>query len=503
MPRIILLGLFLLLSACSQGPDSQTVENDLNQRLQQTLGADSIRIEHFRRQGTAPDTSASDGAERRVVYFDATLELQQDRDFSRWDIPGVASLISLLGAGPRGLAGIESGGNRAGDQLRVHGSLIYQKTADGWQLDIPQGFEQPPPAPPPANSVDTQREQLISAISTALHLAPEGVGLKERKIIAEEMARGLTTIEGRIARSHNGFALASGPESGQYSRFAEALAGFASERKVILRPLLTEGGLANLQMLRDGSATLALSQSDTAWQAFNGLGAFAGQGPYASLRVMANLYPEPVQVLVKADGAKRIGDLRGKRINLGLSGSASRETALAVLAAHGLHEQDFAEVTNLNLQEALAALRDDRLDGLIQIIGLPADAIRAAAEDMPLRLLPLQADAIEQLVDERPGSLPFSIAAQSYPGQDKPVATLAVSTLLLSDASLASKEVEMLVRLIFEPKLSWIERGSIQGAQISWAHALQSYGLPLHDGVPEAVAEAEAEAGAPVSQPTP
>ena len=87
MPRIILLGLFLLLSACSQGPDSQTVENDLNQRLQQTLGADSIRIEHFRRQGTAPDTAASDGAERRVVYFDATLELQQDRDFSRWDIP--------------------------------------------------------------------------------------------------------------------------------------------------------------------------------------------------------------------------------------------------------------------------------------------------------------------------------------------------------------------------------------------------------------------------------
>ncbi len=482
MPRILLLGLFLLLAACSQGPDSQTVRNDLEQRLSQTLGPDSVLITDFRRQGSAPDAGADDDQQRRLVYFDATLQMQQDRDFSRWDIPGVASLVSLLGAGPRGLTGIASGGNRSGDLLNVHGSLIYEKTANGWQLHTPQGFNQAP-VDLSASSADTQREQLINAITTALNLSPDGRGPNERKIIDEEMGRTLSSIEGRIARSSNGFALASGPENGQYARFADALAKLAKEHKIIIRPLLTEGGTVNLQMLRDGSTSLALSQSDVAWDAFNASGPFAGKGAFSTLRVMASLYPEPVQVLVRSDGPKQLEQLRGKRINLGLPGSASRETALAVLAAHQLQPEDFAEVTSLNLQEALAALRDDDIDGLIQIIGLPADAIRAASEDMDIRLLPLRPDAVEQLLKNRPGTLPFTIAAGSYAQQTQAVPTLAVSSLLLSDSSLASKELEMLVRLIFEPQLGWLQLGSIQGAQISPKHALHSFGLPLHDGV--------------------
>lgn len=486
MPRIILLGLFLLLAACSKGPDAQTVQNDLNQRLEQTLGADSISITQLRRQGSAPDGKAADGAERRVIYFDATLELNKDRDFSRWDVPGVASLVSLLGAGPRGLAGIESGGNKSGDLLNVHGSMIYQQTAEGWQLQTPLGFSEPV-SEHPQEDEDTRREQWINAISTALNLSPEGRSPEDRKIISEEMNRSLSSIEGRIARSHNGFSLASGPESGQYSRFAEALAKLAKQHKIIIRPLLTEGGLANLQMLREGSAALALSQSDVSWQAFNGNGPFTGKGAYGNLRVLANLYPEPVQVIVKTDGPARISDLRGKRVNLGLPDSASRDTALAVLAAHNLQIADFAQVTSMNLQQALAALRDDQIDGLIQVIGLPADAIRAASEDVHLRLLPLDPKAVEQLVQSRPGSFAFSIASGSYPEQQEAVSTVAVSSLLLSDTSLASKEAETLVQLIFKPKLAWLQLGSIQGAQVSTAHALQSYGLPLHDGVAQAL----------------
>ena len=91
------------------------------------------------------------------------------------------------------------------------------------------------------------------------------------------------------------------------------------------------------------------------------------------------------------------------------------------------------------------------------------------------------------MLQSRPGTLAFNIASGSYPEQKQAVSTLAVSSLLLCDASLASKEAESLVKLILEPKLSWLQLGSIQGAQISPAHALQSYGLPLHDGVAQAV----------------
>jgi TRAP transporter TAXI family solute receptor len=489
VPRILMLGLLLLLAACSQGPDAQTVQDDLNQRLQEALGPDSVSIIDLKRQGSAPGGKAADGAERRVVYFDATLELNQDRDFANWEAPGVASLVSLFGAGPRGLSGIESGGNQAGDQLLVHGSLIYQLTPEGWQLQVPLGFSAESPPKSVAGSGDVAREQLILAIGTALNLKPERVGEIDRRIIDEETARTLSSIKGRIARSKNGYALASGPESGQYFRLARAMAKLAKEQDILVQPLVTEGGIENLSLLRSNQATMALTQSDVAWQALRGSGAFTGQAPYGAMRVLANLYPEPVHVLVSADGPQKIADLRGKRINLGQPGSASRDTAFAVLSAHGLQTEDFAEVTSLDLQSALDALRDGKIDALVQVIGLPADAIRNASEKTPLRLLPLDPEAIGFLEKNRQGTFAFSIPRGSYPQQGSSIPTLAVSSLLVSDTAISAGEAERLVHELFQPHLAWLQLGSIQGTQLSRAKALQVYGLPLHDGVSEAVEE--------------
>lgn len=126
-----------------------------------------------------------------------------------------------------------------------------------------------------------------------------------------------------------------------------------------------------------------------------------------------------MHVLVRADGPlQSITDLRGKRVNLGLPGSASRLTALAVLAAHGLQPEDLGAA--LDLQQGLTALRDGEQDALVQIIGAPADNIRAASESFALRLLPLQASAISRLQQERPGSFAFTLPAGTYP-QQKPV----------------------------------------------------------------------------------
>ena len=94
---------------------------------------------------------------------------------------------------------------------------------------------------------------------------------------------------------------------------------------------------------------------------------------------------------------RNLAELRGKRVNLGQPGSASRDTVLAVLAAHGIQPEDLAEAASLDLKQALTAIRDGRLDATLQVIGAPADSIRAASEAMQLRLLPLEAAAIGKL----------------------------------------------------------------------------------------------------------
>lgn len=178
MRQFLLLITCLLLTACSRGPDANRLEADVKARLQQVFGS-TLQLHELQRRGAATDSQAPDDREQLIVYFDAELQLQQAYDFSAWDSPGAASLISVLGAGPRGINGILSGGNQAGDRLHVHGSLIYVRAESGWQPVTAQGFS------PPAQARDSQdnNSQLIMAISTALHLAPGGTSVQTRKSV--------------------------------------------------------------------------------------------------------------------------------------------------------------------------------------------------------------------------------------------------------------------------------------------------------------------------------
>ncbi len=486
MSRVLLLVLFALLTACSRGPEQQALETELRQRLEQAFPADSLSLVTLTRRGSASDASAGPDEERLLVYFDAQLRVERDLDFGSWDSPGVASLVSALGAGPRGIGGIESGGNRQGDVLLAHGSLIYQRRDGAWQAVAPQGFSLP--RAPQASNASSPREALVAAIGTALNLSPGGTGSAARKVINEEVERSLTNIQGRLGRLQNGYPLAGGPESGQYASFARAMSQALREQGLNILPLTTAGGIENLRLLRAGDAVLALSQSDTAHLAVAGSGPFAQDGADLGLRALASLYPEPVHVLVRADSPLRsVAELRGKRVNLGLPGSASRDTALAVLTAHGLSVDDLQRQGELDLQQALGELRDDRLDALIQVIGYPADSIRAAAEDFAMRLLPLDEAAIAQLERERPGSFAYRLPRASYVGQNEALPTLAVSSLLLGTRQLTSQEAEQLVSQLFARNRQWLQYGSVQGSQLVPGNAQRGLGVPLHEGAEKAL----------------
>ncbi|QEY62189.1 TAXI family TRAP transporter solute-binding subunit [Metapseudomonas lalkuanensis] len=489
MLRALLIALLALaVTACSRGPDQATLETEVQQRLKQAFGSSVLSLAELKRRGSARDANAPEGEKRLVIYFDSTLKVERDQDFGSWDSPGVASLISALGAGPRGMSGIRNEGNRQGDLLSAHGSLIYRETDSGWVAVVPQGFKAPPAPETIEPGVGQTREQLVAAIGTALNLAPGGTGTKERAIIADELSRSLNNIQGRLSRLQEGYPLAGGPAAGQYARLAQAMASLMRPKGLQLTPLTTEGGLDNLRMLRRGDVVVALSQSDMAQLAVSGSGPFTEVGPYTGLRALASLYPEPVHVLVRGDSPIHdLAGLRGKRVNLGQPGSASRDTAVAVLAAHGIGTADLAETTSLDLQQALTAIRDGKLDATLQVIGAPADSIRAASEAMQLRLLPLEELAIRQLETSRPGTFAAQVAAATYPNQTAPVPTIAVSALLLCDEQLSAGEAEQLVQQLFAPDNDWLAAGSIQGEQLSKANARRGLAITLHEGALKAL----------------
>jgi len=486
--------ILVLLAACGGGPDVQALRTDVNTRLEQALPAGVVELAEFNRRGSQNDTRAPSGETRRIVYFDLELRLLRDLDFGAWNAPGVSGLVSALGAGPKGIEGITSGGNKAGDIIRAHGTALYRLQDGAWTLATPAGY-QPPVAPGVATGYTARTNAMLAALRRVVESFPRDTSPEQHAAIEEELAAAQASIRARLARVSDGYAIAAGAEHGQYLRVARALFSGSGSRAV---PLITRGGEENLRLLRSGKVPIALAQGDAALDAYQGTGVFRDQGPQVALRGIASLYPEPMHVLVRADSKlAKIADLRGKRVAIGEIGSASRTTALRVLAAHGLGPQDIV-AEELSISGALQALQKGEAEAVFQVIGTPADSVRESQVDMPLRLLPLAPKAITALAGARQGYFPYTIANGTYPGQDSDVQTIATAALLLTDTAFSDAEITSLTRSVFAKGRDYSALGSSQGAQISLATSRVGMSVPMHPAAAKALddmAVSEEEAG--------
>jgi TRAP transporter TAXI family solute receptor len=474
--RLVAIVLAAAAAGCGRGPDAEAVKGGVGARLAQALPAGTVTLAALERRGSQSDTKAPAGETRRIVYFDSSLKLERDFDFGAWDSPGVAGLVSALGAGPKGITGITSGGNKAGDVIRAHGTALFKRDGDRW-MDVVSGGYRPAEAPAYATNAPRGAAAILDAMRKVVESVPRDAAPAQRAVIEEELNAAYATIRARLARIEKGYAIAAGPEHGQYLRFAQALSNDQGARAV---PLITRGGEENLTLLREGKVSLALAQGDSALDAYEGKGNFAAAGPHPGLRAIGSLYPEPVHVLVRADSAvASVADLKGQRVAIGQQGSASRTTALRVLAAHGLESKEIKPV-ELGIGDALVALRGKQVDAVIQVIGMPADSVRDALVEIPLRFVPLSERAVAALLVAKSGYFAFTIPRGTYTNQKQDVRTVATAALLLASTELSDTEIGTLTRYVFEKGRDFAARGSAQGTQVSAATARQGLSIPLH-----------------------
>jgi TRAP transporter TAXI family solute receptor len=470
------LVLFVLLAGCSGGPDEQALRRDVQALVAQAVPAQALVLEELERRGTQRDQMSPAGENRRVVYYDASLRVRKDTDFGAWDAPGMASLVSALGAGPRGVSGVQAGGNKAGDIVKVHGTALYKQEGEQWVMVAGAGFR-PAEAPSYATNAAIGPAAILEAMRRVIDSASRDATPAQMAILEEELAAAHAVIRARLARASQGYAIAAGAEHGQYLRFARALNEPGGLRTI---PLVTLGGEENLELLRQGKVQVALAQADSALAAYEGSGAFQASGPVRTLRAVGSLYPEAVHVIVRADsGLASVSNLRGRTVAVGPSGSASRTTVLRVLEAHGMTLND-VEARELGLADALVALGRGEVDAVLQVIGIPADSVRNALTAVPMKLLPLSPRAIEGLSSGGAGLFDFVIPAGSYPSQNAEVHTVATAAVLLVGADLSDAEVSALTSFVFRKGRDFAARGSAQGLQVSAERARQGLTVPLH-----------------------
>ncbi|WP_111874905.1 TAXI family TRAP transporter solute-binding subunit [Aeromonas bivalvium] len=212
----------------------------------------------------------------------------------------------------------------------------------------------------------------------------------------------------------------------------------------------TKGSLANLQDLQEGKSQLALVQSDVLHHAVHGTGPFADQGPNRALRSLYRLHHESVALLVgEQSRIGSLGDLPGKRVDLGSINGGDRVTIMALVEAMGWQAKDFAPTAGLGA-DRLQGLCDGSLDAAFVVAGQPNQVISDLTGRCKARLLPIDDARITGLIE---GSTYYErgrIPANLYPGQTMAIPTLGVRADLVTLDTLPVETVHRLRRVMDE-----------------------------------------------------
>jgi TRAP transporter TAXI family solute receptor len=259
------------------------------------------------------------------------------------------------------------------------------------------------------------------------------------------------------------------------------LGGSCGVPGLIAAAVSTQGSVDNVKEMAAAMVDLALCQANIAHDAYTGTGLYAGK-PIESLRVIANLFPEAVHVVVRKDGAiKSIGDLKGKRVSVGEENSGTLATARVVLRGYGLALKDLKPVYE-KLGRSADILTRGEIDAFFMVGGQPIAAIVHSAERIPIALLPITGRGAERIIDAEPFFSPTVVPADAYSGVPA-TETIGVGAQLLVSADMDADLVYAITRSLWDPRnRKVLDAGNPSGRRIRLQSALEGLGGPLHPG---------------------
>ena len=280
------------------------------------------------------------------------------------------------------------------------------------------------------------------------------------------------------------FRIGTGGTAGTYYPVGGMIANAVSQPgKLVVTAQASNGSLANVTGIAGGAVESGFSQADVASWAYTGQGVFEGKPKITGLRLIANLYPESVHIVVrKGSGIKTVADLKGKRVALDEPGSGTLINARTILAAYGIKEADI-KPEYIKPNQAGDKLKDGALDAFFFTGGSPAGAIaELASSGAGIELLPIdgpQADAIRQ----SDGFFsPDLIAEGTYKGVGS-TRTLAVGAQwVTSDKADATAVYEITKALYGDAGQKAMAAGHAKGKFITKENAVRGAGIPFHPG---------------------
>ncbi|WP_062104423.1 TAXI family TRAP transporter solute-binding subunit [Bacillus niameyensis] len=272
--------------------------------------------------------------------------------------------------------------------------------------------------------------------------------------------------------------LATGGTGGTYYPLGGSMASIIQDATGIDANATTSNASAeNMTLLKKKEVEVAFTQTDIATYANEGTMMFEGE-KIENVRGLGTLYPETIQIVTIADtGINSVEDLKGKAVSIGEAGSGTRANAEQILEMYGMTVDDI-KARNLSFDDSSTGIQDGTIDAAFITAGTPTGAVEGLAATKDVKILPLDNDKIEALIEKYPYYAKETIPAGTYKAEND-IETVAVQAMLVVREDLSEDLVYDITKAIFE---NTDKIGHAKSELIDAEKALNGMGIEIHPG---------------------
>lgn len=275
--------------------------------------------------------------------------------------------------------------------------------------------------------------------------------------------------------------LATGGTSGTYYAVGGAMGTVLKDKLTMsdINVVSTGASKANVNLITDGEAQMAILQSDVLSYAHTGTNTFADTGVEDSALWMAGLYNETVQIIATAD-ITDVSQLKGKTVCMGDVGSGTRVNAEQILAAYGMTAADVNAVAG-SFQDGVDGIKDGKVDAAFTVAGAPTTAITDLATTNKFSMISLTDEALAYIAKEFPFLVQDNLPAGTYNGIDQETRCVAVQAALVASQDLSSDLVYEMLKSMFDNKAA-LETAHAKFQFLDAKYAVSGASVKLHPG---------------------
>lgn len=244
----------------------------------------------------------------------------------------------------------------------------------------------------------------------------------------------------------------------------------------------SSGSNENALNVIDGEIELGMCSGDAAGAARAGTGKFADNGPSEDIVCIGAVYASQSNwIALKSSGWTYLHEAVGGTFGIGPAASTSEDSARLGLEIAGITEQN-STLMNVTLGDGADMVADGNMAASTAFSGPPVGAHLNAAATKDCVWLGFTDEELDAIIAANPAYSKIPIPAGTYPGQDEPVPTFGVKTLVICNASADEELIYHLAQALLDNASDMIAGNASLAPMADPSFLCTDLPVPLHPG---------------------